>query len=299
MLDNSSPTTMLDRKKRKRRMALVFGLTTAYMLAEAAGGFLTGSLALIADAGHMLTDAGALGLALFAMSYAERPATAEKSFGFYRAEVLAAFSNAALLLLISIYILYEAIKRFAHPPEITSTPMLIIAGIGLVVNFVGMRLLASAADGSFNLKAAYLEVLSDALGSIAVILAAIIMKTTGWYLADPIFGAAIGLFIIPRTIKMLKDTAHVLMEGAPSEINPEVVQQEMLKVPGVVKVHDVHLWTLTSGVHSVTGHVCVEDPKQGIRIMSEIRRMLKDQYGIAHATIQIEDQECRYGDLDF
>jgi cobalt-zinc-cadmium efflux system protein len=299
MIDSNSPTAADDRKKRKRRMAFVFWLTTAYMLAEATGGFLTGSLALIADAGHMLTDAGALGLALFAMSYAERPATAEKTFGFYRAEVLAAFSNAALLLLISIYILYEAAKRFAHPPEITSTPLLVIAGIGLAVNFIGMRLLASSSDESFNSKAAYLEVLSDALGSVGVILAAIIMKTTGWYRADPIFGAAIGLFIIPRTIKMLKDTAHVLMEGTPSDISPEAVQQGILKLAGVVKVHDFHLWTLTSGVHSVTCHVCVEDPKQGIRIMTELRRMLKDQYGIAHATIQIEDQECRYGDLDF
>jgi cobalt-zinc-cadmium efflux system protein len=280
-------------------MALVFGLTTAYMFAEGLTGFITGSLALVADAGHMLTDAGALGLALLAMSYAERPATPDKTFGFYRAEVLAAFSNAAILLLISIYILYEAVRRFAHPPEITSTPMLVVASLGLVINLVGMRLLASSSDESFNAKAAYLEVLSDALGSIGVIAAAIIMKTTGWYLADPIFGAAIGLFIIPRTIKMLKDTAHVLMEGSPSNISPEAVQQEMLKLAGVVKVHDFHLWTLTSGVHSVTCHVCVVDPKQGIWIMTELRRMLKDQYGIAHATIQIEDQECRYGDLDF
>ena len=287
------------RSNNKRRMAIVFGLTTTYMLAEAAGGFLTGSLALLADAGHMLTDAGALGLALFAMSYAERPATAKKTFGFYRAEVLAAFSNAALLLLISIYILYEAIKRFAHPPQVTSTPMLIIAGIGLVVNFVGMRLLASSSEETFNSKAAYLEVLSDALGSVGVIVAAVIMKTTGWYLADPVFGSAIGLFIIPRTIKMLKDTSHVLMEGTPSDINPDLVQQEMLKVAGVVKVHDVHVWTLASGVNCITGHVCVEDPKQGIRIMTELRRMLKHKYGIAHATIQIEDRECRYGDLDF
>lgn len=280
-------------------MALVFGLTAAYMVAEAAGGFISGSLALIADAGHMLTDAGALGLALFAMSYAERPATAEKTFGFYRAEVLAAFSNAALLLLISLYILYEAFQRLAHPPKVASTPMLIIAGVGLVVNFIGMRLLAGASNESFNSKAAYLEVLSDALGSIGVVVAAIIMKTTGWYLADPIFGAAIGLFIIPRTIKMLKETAHVLMEGTPSDLNPDVVQQEMLKVAGVVTVHDLHIWTLTSGVHSVTGHVCVEDPKQGIRIMTDLRRLLKERYGISHATIQIEDKECRYGDLDF
>ncbi|SRR5581483_10659687 len=285
------------RSANKRRLTIVFGLTTAYMLAEAIGGLLTGSLALLADAGHMLTDAGALGLALFAISYAERPATLQKSFGYYRAEVLAALVNAAILLLISFYILYEAWQRFANPPEVMSWPMLVIAVIGLVVNFFGMRLLSGSAGQSLNVKAAYLEVLSDTLGSVAVIAASIIMLTTGWYLADPIFGAAIGLFIVPRTWKMLKDTAHVLMEGVPANVNLDTVKQEMLSVPGVVTVHDLHVWTLTSGLDSMSAHVCVEDPKQGVKVMNDLRQMLEQRFGISHTTIQVEDRECRPSSL--
>lgn len=288
-----------DRSASKRRLSIVFGLTTTYMLAEAIGGLLTGSLALLADAGHMLTDAGALGLALFAIRYAERPATSKKSFGYYRAEVMAALVNAAVLLLISIYILYEAWQRFANPPEVMSWPMLIIATIGLVINFVGMRLLSGSAGGSLNVKAAYLEVLSDTLGSVAVIAASIIMLTTGWYMADPIFGAVIGLFIVPRTWKMLKETAHVLMEGVPANVNLEAVKQEMLKIPGVVTVHDLHVWTLTSGVDSMSAHVCVEDPTQGVTIVGELRQMLDEDFGISHTTIQVEDRECRPSNLRF
>lgn len=288
---------MLDRSQNKRKLAIVFGLTTAYMLAEAVGGLLTGSLALLADAGHMMTDAGALGLALVAMRYAERPATLQKSFGYHRAEVLAALVNASVLLLISIYILYEAWRRFSHPPEVMSSPMLIIAVVGLLVNFVGMRLLSSSAGHSLNVKAAYLEVLSDTLGSIGVIAASLIMLTTGWYLADPIFGAAIGLFIIPRTWKMLKDTAHILMEGVPANVNLQTLQDEMLKIPGVVTVHDVHVWTLTSGIDSMSGHVCVLVPQDGIRIMNALRNMLEERFGISHTTIQVEDSQCRPSNL--
>lgn len=290
---------MLDRRANKRRLTIVFGLTTSYMLAEAVGGLLTGSLALLADAGHMLTDAGALGLALFAIRYAERPATPQKSFGYYRVEVMAALANAVVLLLISFYILYEAWQRFAHPPKVMSWPMLIIAAIGLMVNFVGMRLLSGSAGESLNVKAAYLEVLSDTLGSLGVIAASIIMLTTRWYLADPIFGAAIGLFILPRTWKMLKEAAHVLMEGVPANVNLQTVEQEMLKIRGVVAVHDLHVWTLTSGLDSMSGHVCIESPGEGMTILAELRNMLAERFGISHTTIQVEDKECRPSNLGF
>lgn len=284
--------TTHQRSSNKRRMTIVFGLTATYTLAEAVGGFLTGSLALLADAGHMLTDAGALGLALFAIRYAERPANPRNTFGYHRAEVLAALVNAVVLLLISIFVIYEAWRRFSHPPTVMSGPMLAIAVIGLIVNFIGMRLLSGSAEHSLNVKAAYLEVLSDTLGSIGVIAASVIMMTTGWYLADPIFGAAIGVFIIPRTWKMLKDTAHILMEGVPANLNLQVLQEEMLRIPGVTTVHDIHVWTLTSGLDSMSGHVCVADPKDGIRILNQLREMLTERFGISHATIQIEDNEC-------
>lgn len=290
---------MLDRRANKRRLTIVFGLTTTYMLAEAIGGLLTGSLALLADAGHMLTDAGALGLALFAIRYAERPANPQKSFGYYRAEVMAALANAVVLLLISFYILYEAWQRFAHPPKVMSWPMLVIAAIGLGVNLVGMRLLSGSAGQSLNVKAAYLEVLSDTLGSLGVIAASIIMLTTGWYLADPIFGAAIGLFILPRTWKMLKEAAHVLMEGVPANVSLQTVEQEMLKIRGVVAVHDLHVWTLTSGLDSMSGHVFIENPGEGMTILAELRSMLAERFGISHTTIQVEDRECRPSNLGF
>jgi cobalt-zinc-cadmium efflux system protein len=288
-----------DRGKNKRRLAIAFGLTTSYMIVEAVGGFAVNSLALLADASHMLTDAAALGLALFAMRYAERPATPQKSFGYYRVEVLAALANAVVLLLISFYILYEAWRRFSRPPEVTSWPMLIIATIGLMVNLVAVRLLAGSAGHSLNIKAAYLEVLTDTFGSIGAIAASIIMLTTGWYLADPIFGAAVGLFIIPRTWKMLKDTAHILMEGVPANVNLEVVQEEMLKISGVVMVHDIHVWTLTTGLDSMSAHVFVEDPKEGPGILNELHKMLSERFGISHTTIQIEDEKCSPGALAF
>lgn len=272
---------------------MVFGLTTAYMLAEVVGGVLTRSLALLADAGHMLTDAGALGLALFAIRYAERPANLQKTFGYYRAEVLAALANAVVLLLISIYILYEAWQRVRRPPEVMGGPMLVIAAVGLVVNFVGMRLLARSSGGSLNIKAAYMEVLSDTLGSLGVIIAAIIIKTKGWYLADPLFGAGIGLFIIPRTWRMLRETAHILMEGAPANINIEAVKEAMLQVPSVVTVHDLHIWTLTSQVNSMSGHVSIDDPRQSGAVLASLSKMLEQQFGISHTTIQIEDRQCR------
>lgn len=299
METNMTSKATPDRSKNKRHLAIVLGLTTSFMLAEVIGGVLTGSLALLADAGHMLTDAGAIALALFAIRYAEKPATLQKSFGYYRAEVLAALVNAAVLLLISFYIVYEAWHRFANPPKVLSWPMLVIAVIGLAVNFLSMRLLAGSSAESLNAKAAYLEVLSDMLGSVAVIAASVIMLTTGWSLADPLFGAAIGLFIVPRTLKMLKDTAHVLMEGVPANVNLETLKQEMLKIRGVLTVHDIHVWTLTSGLDSMSGHVCVEDPTQGVRVMNTLREMLEERFGIAHTTIQVEDRECRPCNLDF
>ena len=193
--------------KNKRNLAIVFGLTTAYMVAEAVGGLLTNSLALLADAGHMLTDAGALGLALLAIWFAGRPATQRKTYGYYRAEILAAFANALVLLFILAYILYEAWQRFQNPPEIAGWPMIIIATVGLVVNMIGVWLLHGASGESLNIEGAYLEVLKDALGSVGVIASGVIILTTGWYLADPIISAAIALLIIPRTWTLLRQVA--------------------------------------------------------------------------------------------
>ena len=195
----------------KRSLALVFGLTLLYLIAEVVGGILTHSLALLADAGHMLTDVAGLGLALFAIRFAERPATPERTYGFYRVEILAALTNAVVLIGISLYILYEAWQRFKHPPEVESKGMLLVAVIGLVVNMAGIFILRKGSKESLNMKGAYFEVLSDMLTSVGVIIAGVIMLTTGWYYADPLISAGIGLFIFPRTWALLKEAVGVLL----------------------------------------------------------------------------------------
>jgi cobalt-zinc-cadmium efflux system protein len=275
-------------RRNKKKLWIVFSLTAGYMVAEALGGILTGSLALLADAGHMMTDAGALGLALFAIQYAERAATPAKTYGYLRTEILAALANAVALLLISFFILYEAWQRFRQPPEVLAGPMLIVASIGLILNFVSMRMLTRAAGESLNAKGAYLEVLSDTLGSVGVIAASVIVLTTKWYLADPVIGAAIGLFIVPRTWTLLKDATHILMEGVPERIDLPSLESAMLGVAGVVVVHDLHVWTLTSGWDSLTAHVVVDTPARQEHILAELQKLLKEQFQIEHTTLQLE-----------
>ena len=275
--------------KNKRKLAIVFGLTASYMVAEAIAGVLTNSLALVADAGHMLTDAAALGLALLAIRFAERPATPQKTYGYLRSEILAALANAVALLLITVYILYEAWKRFQAPPEVASWPMLIVASFGLVVNVIGMKLLAGSSGESLNVKGAYLEVLSDMLGSIGVIAAGIIMLTTGWYMADPIIGAGIGLFIVPRTWTLLKEAAHILMEGTPAQVDLSLLESAMRSVPGVAAVHDLHVWTITSGLDALSAHVTLREIAESDKILTELQAVLHDQFKIDHTTLQFED----------
>lgn len=275
-------------QKNKGKLWIAFILTAGYMVAEAVGGLLTGSLALLADAGHMLTDAGALGLALFAIHYAARPATPQKTYGYLRTEILAAVVNAVALLLISFFILYEAWQRFRQPPEVLGGPMLIVAAIGLIVNLVNMRMLASASGESLNAKGAYLEVLSDMLGSVGVIVASIVVLKTGWYRADPIIGAAIGLFIVPRTWSLLKDATHILLEGVPERIDVTILVSAMCSLNGVIAVHDLHVWTLTSGFDSLSAHLTVEDGAQQECILTDLQELLKQRFQIEHATLQLE-----------
>ncbi len=276
--------------RRKKRLAWAFALTATYMVAEVVGGLLTGSLALLADAAHMLTDAGGLALALIAIRFAERPATPQKTYGYVRAEVLSALANALVLLLVTIYILYEAYQRFYAPPEILSGPMLAVALVGILVNLVSMRLLASGASESLNIRGAYFEVLSDFLGSLAVIIAALVVMTTGWTLADPIVGAAIGLFIVPRTWRLLKEAVHILLEGVPAEIDLTLLENALKEIPGVAAVHDLHVWTLTSGLDSMSGHIVVRDMGDARRVLAAAQLLMKEKFGLGHVTIQIEDE---------
>ncbi|MCR6732629.1 MAG: cation diffusion facilitator family transporter [Afipia sp.] len=279
--------------RHRKPLYIALALTLTYMTAEIVGGIWTGSLALIADAAHMGTDAGGLALALFAIYFAQKAATSQKTYGYLRTEILAALTNAVVLLLLTVYILYEAYKRFLSPPEILSGPMLAVAAVGLVVNLISMKLLSAGSSESLNVQGAYFEVLSDMLGSLGVIAAALIIMYTGWTLADPIIGAGIGLFIVPRTWTLLKQAVHVLMEGVPVEVDVPSLEKALLEIPGVTAIHDLHVWTITSGTDSLTGHVVVTDMKDARAILMNAKAVLKEKFKIDHVTIQIEDEEMR------
>lgn len=272
----------------KSRLKLVLGLTLTYLAAEVIGGILTNSLALLADAGHMLTDVGGLAFALFAINIAQRPASERRTYGYYRAEILAALANAVILIFVSLYILYEAWQRFQTPPEVSSKPMLIVAIIGLIINIVGMVILRKGSQESLNMKGAYFEVLSDMLTSIGVIIAAIIMLTTGWYYADPIISAGIGLFILPRTWILLKDAVNILLEGVPGDVNMVKLKTSFSAIPGIITVHDLHVWSLTSGMNAMSAHVVIKEDIIANDILSLIKTKMRDEFKITHTTIQLE-----------
>jgi cobalt-zinc-cadmium efflux system protein len=275
----------------RRALFFTFGLTFSYFVVELVGSILTNSLALLADAAHMLTDVAGLGLALFATWMSQKPATPTKTYGYYRVEILAALANAVVLFLISFYILYEAYRRFEEPPEVASLPMLVVAVVGLVVNLVSLWILRKGAEESLNLHAAFLEVMSDALGSVGVIVAGLIMLATGWYYADPIFGLLIGLFILPRTWKLMTQAVNVLLEGTPAHINLPAIEEAMLQVKEVEAVHDLHVWTITSGMEALSAHIVLREdrqPRSAAVVLEAISALLKENFAIDHSTIQIE-----------
>ena len=275
----------------RRALIFTFALTFGYFVVELIGGILTNSLALLADAAHMLTDVAGLGLALFATWMSQKPATPTKTYGYYRVEILAALANAVVLFLISFYILYEAYRRFEEPPEVASLPMLVVAVVGLVVNLVSLCILRKGAEESLNLHAAFLEVMSDALGSVGVIVAGLIMLVTGWYYADPIFGVLIGLFVLPRTWKLMTQAVNVLLEGTPAHINLAAIEEAMLQVKEVEAVHDLHVWTITSGMEALSAHIVLREdrqPRSAAAVLEAVSALLKENFAINHSTIQIE-----------
>jgi cobalt-zinc-cadmium efflux system protein len=263
-------------------------LTSAFLVVEVAAGFWTGSLALLADAGHMLTDVAGLALALFAAWIASRPPTPAKSYGYYRVEILAALANSVLLFGVAALIVYEAYRRLLAPPDVKGAPMLVVAAAGLVVNLIGMWLLHRGAGESLNVRGAYLEVVSDALGSLGVLVAGALIIATGWRLADPLIGAAIGVFIMPRTWTLLRQSVDILLEATPAHIDLVEVERAMRAVAGVRQVHDLHVWTLTSGKHAMSGHVVVDDVAASDRILRELHALLHDRFDIEHTTVQVE-----------
>ena len=276
-----------DRSANKKALKLTLILTTTFTVAEVIGGLITGSLALLADAGHMFTDVGALALSMVAMRLAQRPPSPEKTYGYVRLEILAALVNGATLLVMSGFIVREAWERFQAPRQVDGPVMLTVAVVGLGVNLVGAFLLHSHSHHNLNLRGAYLHVLGDLLGSVGAIAAAVTILLTGWMPADPLISVFIALLILVSAWRLVKEATDVLMEAAPEHIDVEEVRRALEKIPGLHDVHDLHVWTLTSGFVALSGHGVVEDLEEQGRILEEITSRMEER-GIRHVTFQLE-----------
>lgn len=278
--------------RNERSLWIALGLTTTFMVAEVVTGILTRSLALISDAAHMLTDAAALAIALAAVRVARRPADALRTYGYHRFEILAAAFNALMLFGVAIYILVEAYNRFRTPAEIQTGPMMVVAVIGLVVNLVSMRLLTAGKESSLNVKGAYLEVWSDMLGSLGVIAGAVLIRFTGWNWVDAIIAVAIGLWVLPRTWVLLKETMNILLEGVPQGVDLAKVTAALTGFAGVREVHDLHVWALTSGKRALTAHVVHDAALAHDALLEPLKGMLATEFSIFHTTLQLETKSC-------
>ena len=280
------------------KLKIVLILTSVYFVVEIIGSLLTGSLALIADAGHMLTDVGGLALSLLAISFTRRKPTPQRTYGFYRMEILASLANSVALILLSIYIFYEGYRHLFQPPEIQSIPMTIIGVVGLAVNLFSVKTLGSHSHDSdghkhheeenLNIKGARLEVLSDTVGAVGVIVTGIIIFTTKFYLADAIFSIGLAIFILPRTWSLLKKSINILMEGVPVGIDYEDVKNAILEVKGVTGLFDLHIWSITSGMNALSAHAVIIDQSKSQIILKEIESILENRFKIMSSTIQIE-----------
>ncbi|MER7268046.1 cation diffusion facilitator family transporter [Micromonospora carbonacea] len=278
------------------RLWAAFALLAALMIVEAATALGTGSLALLSDAGHMFTDVLGIGMALAAIT-ATRRATADpqRTFGLYRLEVIAALGNALLLSGVAVYVLVEAVRRFGDPPEVTTGPMLVVAVLGLLANVAAFALLRSGAKESINMRGAYLEVLGDLLGSVGVIGAAVLIMATGWWWADPAVAVAIGVFILPRTWRLGRAAVRILVQAAPEHLQVTAVHDRLAAVPGVVEVHDLHVWTLTSGMEVASAHLTMAPGAEVGAVLTAARTALHEDFHIEHATLQVEPGAARDG----
>jgi len=276
------------RRDTTRTLAAVLGLTLGFALVEALGGWLTGSLALLADAGHMLSDASSLGLALFAGWLAGRPATPRRSFGFQRAEILAALANGLALVAIGLLILVEAYRRLDSPHDVSGAPMLAVAVAGLAVNVAAARLLHRHGDANLNVAAALRHVLADLAASVGVIVAAVVILATGWKPVDPLVGALVGLLVLASSYRVLRDSVSILLETAPRGIDADEVGRAMAGAPDVVEVHDLHIWTITSGFPALSAHVLVAPGADCHAIRRSLERTLDERFAIDHTTLQVE-----------
>jgi cobalt-zinc-cadmium efflux system protein len=276
----------------RRQLAFVLGLTCAFLVVEVVAGVLTGSLALIADAGHMMTDVAGLILALAAMKFAERRPSPRRTYGYHRVEILAALTNAVVLAAVAGYILAEAWQRFRAPQPVASVTVLAVAAVGLLVNLAGALLLHRGSRSSLNVRGAYNEVVADALSSVGVILGAAVITATGWLWVDPLVAVAIALFVVPRTWALLREAIHVLLEGTPREVDLEALRAAMESVPGVKAVHDLHVWTLTSGVHALSAHAILHEGAAHGTVLVGLLTKVTGSFSIQHVTVQLEERCC-------
>lgn len=280
------------------KLWIAFGIGAVFMVVEFVVGFATSSLALISDAAHMLTDVLGVGMALAAIMVAQRArAGKNRTFGFYRAEVLAALANAVLLFGVAGYVIYEAVGRFQDPPNVPGWPVLIAASLGLVANLVSFSVLKEGAKESINVKGAYLEVLADLVGSVGVLISALITITTSWKYADPIMGVLIGVWVLPRTYNLAKNALHILFQHAPERLDVTEVQKSLAEIPGVTEAHDLHVWTLTSGMEVASAHLTTAEDADHENVLKAAQSLLATKYHIEHATLQVEGgssaQRCR------
>ena len=276
----------------KGRLAAAFAVLATFMVVEVVGGLLTRSLALLSDAGHMLTDVLGLGMALAAIQLASRAsARPHRTFGLYRLEILAALANAVLLVGVATYVLVEAIRRIGDPPDVLAGPMLVVASLGLIANLIAFALLREGATESLNVEGAYLEVLADTVGSVGVIIGAIVLQVTGWTWVDPAVGVAIGVWILPRTWRLGAQALRILVEAAPPGIDMDAIEADLGELAGVVDVHDLHVWTLTSDMEAATVHLMVRTGTDGHAVLDQARSLLIERYGISHATLQVEPDD--------
>ena len=289
---HAAPTTGTAAAAYRGRLRVALSITLAVMVVEIIGGVLADSLALIADSAHMATDALGLGMALLAIHFANRPASTNRTFGYARAEILAALANCLLLLGVGGYVLYEAIQRFMTPADTEGGLTVVFGLIGLVANMISLTLLMRGQKDSLNVRGAFLEVAADALGSLAVLISAVVIMTTGWQAADPIASLVIGLMIVPRTWKLLHETLDVLLEAAPKNVDMAEVRAHIIALPGVVDVHDLHAWTITSGMPVLSAHVVVgSDTLNAIgheKMLHELQGCLGDHFDVEHCTFQLE-----------
>jgi cobalt-zinc-cadmium efflux system protein len=287
----------LEARSGYRRMFLTLGIVLVVMVAEVIGGLISGSLSLLGDAGHMLVDALALGLGIFAMSISRRPATATRTFGYYRVEILVALANGVILVLVAAFIIYEAYHRILEPPTVKPPLMLIIAAIGLVANLSGVLLLNRVSHGSLNIKAAFWHVIGDTISSVGVIAAGIIILLTDWYIVDPIVAIVIGVIILLGAVRIVREAGDILLEAAPGHFEMDEVIEVIKDIPGVKEIHDVHAWTITSNIYALSAHLVIEDQmvSKSVEIVTAARKRLAEDFSINHTTLQLECGSCPTG----